>query len=87
MNNKNNQINEVKNLGKLPVWNLRDLYISKTDKNLTKDLNIIKSESSKFEKKYINNIKKLNAEELFKAITKLEEIDILMDRFYLMHTY
>ena len=53
MNNKNNQINEVKNLGKLPVWNLRDLYISKTDKNLTKDLSIIKSESSKFEKKYI----------------------------------
>ncbi len=80
MNNKNNQINEVKNLGKLPVWNLRDLYISKTDKNLTKDLNIIKSESHKFEKKYINNIKKLSAEELFKAITKLEEIDILMDK-------
>jgi len=80
MNNKNNQINGEKNLGKLPVWNLKDLYSSQTDKNLTKDLNIIKSETSKFEKKYVNKIKNLSANKLFKAIIKLEKIDVLMDK-------
>ena len=39
---KNNQINASKNLGKLPIWNLKDLYVSKNDRNLTADLDIIK---------------------------------------------
>ena len=67
MNAKNNQINEVKNLGKLPIWNLKDLYPSQNDKKLIKDLKIIKINTTKFEKKYINKIKSLSAEQLFQA--------------------
>ncbi|MDC6448509.1 M3 family metallopeptidase, partial [Alphaproteobacteria bacterium] len=80
MNAKNNQINEVKNLGKLPLWNLKDLYPSQNDKKLIKDLKSIKSETSGFEKKYFNKIKYLNSEQLFQAITKFEKIDVLMDK-------
>ena len=80
MNVKNNQINELKNLGKLPIWNLKDLYPSQNDKKLIKDLKIIKSNTTKFEKKYVNKIKSLSAEHLFQAIIELEKIDILMDR-------
>ena len=46
MNTNNNQINETKNLGKLPVWDLKDLYPSQKDKRLKRDLNIIKNETS-----------------------------------------
>ena len=80
MNNKNNQTNEEKNLVKLPVWNLEDLYPSQNDKSLTGDLNILQKGTIKFEKKYLNKVKFLTAEDLFKAITKLEQIDVLMDK-------
>ena len=42
MNTKNNQTNASKSHGKLPVWNLNDLYNSHNDKGLTRDLNDIK---------------------------------------------
>ena len=80
MNAKNNQINEEKNLGKLPIWNLKDLYPSQNDEKLIKDLKSIKSRTSKFEKKYANKIKSLSSKNLFLAITELEKIDILMDK-------
>ncbi|MBI04590.1 MAG: oligoendopeptidase F [Pelagibacteraceae bacterium] len=80
MNANNNQINEEKNLGKLPIWNLKDLYYSQNDKRLIKDLNIIKNETTKFEKKYLKKVKFLTADNLFKAIFRLEKIDILMDK-------
>ena len=80
MNTNNNHINEAKNLGKLPVWDLKDLYSSQNDKRLVRDLNTIKSETSKFEKKYVNRVKSLTAENLFKAINKLEQIDVIMDK-------
>ena len=80
MNTKNNQTNEAKNLGKLPVWNLKDLYQSQNHKSLTVDLNDIKKGTLKFEKKYLNKVKFLTANNLFKAIKKLEQIDMLMDK-------
>jgi oligoendopeptidase F len=80
MNTKNNQINASKNLGKLPTWNLKDLYPSQNDKNLTRDLNNIKDDTFKFEKKYFNKVKNLSAEHLYKAINQLEQIDVLMDK-------
>ncbi len=51
MNTKNNQTNASKNTGKLPIWNLKDLYPSQNDKNLTRDLNNIRDDTLKFEKK------------------------------------
>ena len=52
MKANNNQTNAQKKLGKLPVWKLNDLYNSQNDKNLSADLNNIKKETKKFEKKY-----------------------------------
>jgi len=76
----NNQTNEAKNLGKLPVWNLKDLYSSQKDKSLTRDLHIIKNETIKFEKKYFDKVKSLTTDDLFKAIKQIEQIDVLMDK-------
>ena len=80
MNTKNNQTNALKNTGKLPIWDLKDLYLSQNDKELSRDLNKIKNGALKFEKKYLNKVKNLSAENLYKAINQLEQIDILMDK-------
>ena len=80
MNTKNNQTNASKNLGKLPIWNLKDLYLSQKNKSLIRDLNNIKNDSLKFEKKYQNKVHLLTANNLYKAIYQLEQIDVLMDK-------
>ena len=80
MNTKNNQTNAQNNLGKLPIWNLKDLYLSKKNKSLIRDLNNIKNDSLKFEKKYQNKVHLLTANNLYKAIYQLEQIDVLMDK-------
>ncbi|MBD1147496.1 M3 family oligoendopeptidase [Pelagibacterales bacterium SAG-MED31] len=80
MNTKNNQTNASKNFGKLPIWNLKDLYLSQNDKCLSRDLNNIKNDTLKFEKKYLNKVKNLSAENLYTAINQLEQIDVLMDK-------
>ena len=80
MNTKNNQTNGLKNTEKLPIWDLKDLYLSQNDKELSRDLNKIKNGALKFEKKYLNKVKNLSAENLYKAINQLEQIDILMDK-------
>ena len=80
MNTKNNQTNAQNNLGKLPIWNLKDLYLSQKNKSLIRDLNNIKNDSLKFEKKYQNKVHLLNANNLYKAIYQLEQIDVLMDK-------
>ena len=68
MNTKNNQTNASKNHEKLPVWNLKDLYLSKKDKSLIRDLNNIKNDSLKFEKKYQNKVHLLNANNLYLSL-------------------
>jgi len=80
MNIKNNQTNASKKLGKLPIWSLKDLYLSQNDKSLSRDLNNIKNGTLKFEKKYLNKVKSLSAENLYTAIIHLEQIDVLMDK-------
>ena len=80
MNIKNNQTNASKNLGKLPVWNLKDLYNSHNDKSLIRDLNEIKKNTLKFEKKYLNKVNSLSSDNLQKAIKQLEQIDESMDK-------
>tara|TARA_B100000029_G_C17580290_1_gene959436 strand:+ start:1054 stop:2862 length:1809 start_codon:yes stop_codon:yes gene_type:complete len=77
---KNFKKNNKNKLGKLPVWNLGDLYSSINSKKLFIDLEYIKNSTKKFEKKYENKVKYLKANELYKAITELEKIDELMDR-------
>ena len=80
MNTKNNQINASKKLGKLPTWDLKDLYLSQNDKSLNRDLNNIRDDTLKFEKKYFKKVKTLSADNLYKAINQLEQIDVLMDK-------
>ena len=74
--NKRLKSNITINLGKLPVWNLNDLYTSIEDKKITKDLNFFKKNSQKFEKKYKGKIRKLNGVNLYHAIIELEKLYI-----------
>ena len=72
--NKRTKSKKSNNLGKLPVWDLSDLYKSTKDKKITSDLNFVKKSYKKFEKKYEDKIKKLNGNSLLKAILELEKI-------------
>ncbi len=69
-----------KNLGKLPVWNLKDLYQSPNSTNLKNDLNNLRLITKKFEKKYNNKIVKLSSKQLYQSIVELEKIDIKIDK-------
>ena len=80
MKQKNYQNLTKNTLGKLPVWNLKDLYESPKAKNLNNDLNKLRKITKKFEKKYSSKIVKLSPNQLLKAIIELEDIDIKMDK-------
>ena len=72
--NNNLRSKNLNKLGKLPIWNLSDLYKSNKEKQILSDLNFIEKVAKKFEKKYEGRIKYLKAESLFKAISELEKI-------------
>ena len=80
MKQKNYQNLTQNTLGKLPVWNLKDLYESPKAKNLNNDLNQLRRITKKFEKKYTYKITKLSPSQLLKAIIELENIDIKIDK-------
>jgi len=80
MKQKNYQNSIKKNLGKLPIWNLVDLYESPNSKKLRDDLRNLGIITKKFEKKYNNKVIKLSSEKLLKAIIELEKIDIKIDK-------
>ena len=80
MKQKNYQNLTKNTLGKLPVWNLKDLYESPKAKNLNNDLNQLRRITKKFEKKYTYKITKLSPSQLLKAIIELENIDIKIDK-------
>ena len=80
MKQKNYQNLTKNTLGKLPVWNLKDLYESPKAKNLNNDLNQLRGITKKFEKKYTYKITKLSPSQLLKAIIELENIDIKIDK-------
>ena len=80
MKQKNYQDSTKKNLGKLPIWNLGDLYESPNSKKLRDDLSNLSIITKKFEKKYNNKVINLSSENLSKAIIELEKIDIKMDK-------
>ena len=80
MKQKNYQNLTKNTLGKLPVWNLKDLYESPKAENLNNDLNQLRRITKKFEKKYTFKITKLSPSQLLKAIIELENIDIKIDK-------
>ena len=80
MKQKNYQNSIKKNLGKLPIWNLADLYESPNSKKLRDDLRNLGIITKKFEKKYNNKVINLSSEKLLKAIIELEKIDIKIDK-------
>ena len=80
MKQKNYQNSIKKNLGKLPIWNLGDLYESPNSKKLRDDLSNLSIITKKFEKKYNNKVINSSSEKLLKAIIELEKIDIKMDK-------
>ena len=80
MKQKNYQNSTKNTLGKLPIWNLKDLYESPKANKLKNDLNKLRITTKKFENKYASKITKLNPKHLFKAIIKLEDIDTKIDK-------
>ena len=83
---------EVKNdnLGHMPTWDLSDLYSSLNDKNIEKDINLLKKSISEFVKKYQFNVETLSGDELYLAIKEYENISELMGKLgafsYLKYT-
>ncbi len=80
MKQKNYQNSTKNTLGKLPIWNLKDLYESPKTKKLNNDLNKLRISTKKFEKKYTSKISKLSSNQLLKAIIELEDIDTKIDK-------
>jgi len=80
MKQKNYQNSTKNTLGKLPIWNLKDLYESPKAKKLNNDLNKLRISTKKFEKKYASKITKISSNQLLKAIIELEDIDIKIDK-------
>ena len=83
---------EVKsdNLGHMPTWDLSDLYSSLNDKNIEKDINLLKKSISEFVKTYQFNVETLSGDELYLAIKEYEDINELMGKLgafsYLKYT-
>ena len=80
MKQKNYQNSTKNTLGKLPIWNLKDLYESPKAKKLNNDLNKLRISTKKFEKKYASKITKISSTQLLKAIIELEDIDTKIDK-------
>ena len=80
MKQKNYQNSTKNTLGKLPIWNLKDLYESPKTKKLNNDLNKLRISTKKFEKKYASKITKISSNQLLKAIIELEDIDTKIDK-------
>jgi len=80
MKQKNYQNSTKNTLGKLPIWNLKDLYESPKSKKLNNDLNKLRISTKKFEKKYASKITKISSNQLLKAIIELEDIDTKIDK-------
>jgi len=71
--------NMEKNLGKMPTWDLSDLYSSINDPKINEDLKKIESQINDFQK-YKGKITKLNGRDLYNAIIKYEQISELMTK-------
>ena len=80
MKQKNYQNSTKNTLGKLPIWNLKDLYESPKAMKLNNDLNKLRISTKKFEKKYASKITKISSNQLLKAIIELEDIDTKIDK-------
>ena len=55
--NTNKQLKNINKLGKLPVWNLEDLYDSTGGKKISSDLDFIEKSVKKFEKNMKEKLK------------------------------
>ncbi len=64
----------TKKLTKIPSWDLSDFYSSCQDKKIAADIKIIAGATQKFVNEFLGKVKNLDAEKLFLAIKKYEEI-------------
>ena len=86
MKQKNYQNLTKNTLGKLPVWNLKDLYESPKAKNLNNDLNQLRRITKKFEKKYNEKKQQVREREDFKIVNNCSNIsDLYGDFVYLYY--
>ena len=67
-------------LGKLPEWDLSDLYPGTDAPEITRDLNWLGQECSDFAKAYEGKLATLTASELLEAVQRYEQIDVIAGR-------
>ena len=82
-NSKSDESNHFKSqnqIGDLPEWNLSDLYISPSAKEINKDLKQVKDLSNSFALNYENKLSTLSASEMLQCIQSHEKITGLMGR-------
>ena len=71
---------EQNQLGKLPEWDLSDLYSSSSAKEIEQDLKSVEQLSQSFALKYENKLSKLSASEMLTCLKAQEKITGLMGR-------
>jgi oligoendopeptidase F len=67
------------NLGRLPRWDLKDLYPGPKSKELADDLLLAEAQCIAFNKRYAGKVEKLGGNALGKAIAELEMVDETLD--------
>jgi oligoendopeptidase F len=69
-----------KSLGRLPVWDLTDLYAAPDSKALASDLDAAEKKGKAFHKKYFNKVGGLSGSALGAAVAAYESIDEALSR-------
>src|SRR5690606_7593957 len=67
-------------LGKLPAWDLGDLYAGISAPKITADLKRMETASKSFAKKYQGKVAKLSGDAFGKAIKEFESIDEILSK-------
>ena len=69
-----------KELGNLPEWDLSDLYASENAPELSRDLDWLETECSRFAKDYHNKLATLAAPAMLDCVTRYEKIEMIAGR-------
>lgn len=72
--------NDKKELGKMPLWDLDDLYNGINDIKIEEDLKVLEDNVDIFEKKYKTKVYSLSAIGLYRALVEYENISELMGK-------
>ncbi|MDG1116589.1 MAG: M3 family oligoendopeptidase [Flavimaricola sp.] len=72
--------NGGKNLGKLPEWDLTDLYPDASSTEIKRDMDWLETACADFAQAYEGNLDQLDADGLLDAVLRYEKIDVIAGR-------